>query len=115
VAFPLSTLEAMHENRRAVVGLCGTVSLVTAAFAGIVASRSGAVLSQNPLFIVCIAVAVVAFVILLVAGYPDLRDWLRTPRAPQASTVPAVFEASERAVDPPAAATSPVEPTAATV
>jgi hypothetical protein len=102
---------AMDENRRAFAGSAGTVGVIAVTFAAIIASRPGA-LSRNPLFIACVAVAVAASVILLVALYPDLRDWLRPATAGRGSAVGAPGQAGTRTADLPAAAASHVQPSA---
>jgi hypothetical protein len=70
-------LVSMPENRRAVAAWSAGVSAVAAAFAAIIASRATTSLSRNAWFIACLAVALIAFAILLAAGVPDLVSWLR--------------------------------------
>jgi WD40 repeat protein len=65
------------EYRRAVVAWSAGISAAAVAFATIIASRAGTVLSRSPLFISCVVVGVVAGAILLVAGIPDFAGWLR--------------------------------------
>jgi hypothetical protein len=102
----------MPESRRAVVALCGAVSAVAATFAAILAPQPGPALSHSPLFFVCVFVAVVFLVILLAAGYPDFRDWLRPARASRRSAGAVVPEVVTQTADRPAMATSLLQPTA---
>jgi hypothetical protein len=66
----------MAERRSAVVAWAAGVSAVAATFAGIAASR-GTPLLRNAWFIAWLVVALIGFVLLLVAGAPDLVGWLR--------------------------------------
>jgi hypothetical protein len=67
----------MAEHRRAVAAWALGVSAVAAAFCGVFASRTTTRLANNGWFIVCLVVALIAFLISLIAGFPDLAGWLR--------------------------------------
>jgi Effector-associated domain 1 len=82
----------MAERRSAVVAWAAGISVVAATLAGIAASR-GTPLLRSAWFIAWLAVALIAFVLLLVAGVPDLADWLRERKSrPQA--LPVVSDAA---------------------
>jgi hypothetical protein len=66
----------MAERRSAVVTWAAGISAVAATFAGIAASRPTPLLG-NALFIACLIVALISFMLLLAAGLPDLVGWLR--------------------------------------
>jgi hypothetical protein len=66
----------MAERRTAVVAWAAGISAVAATFAGIAASRATPLL-QNAWFIAWLIVALIAFMLLLAAGLPDLVGWLR--------------------------------------
>jgi hypothetical protein len=66
----------MAERGSAVVAWAAGISAAAATFAGIAASRATPLL-RNAWFIAWLAVALIAFVLLLVAGLPDLVGWLQ--------------------------------------
>lgn len=66
----------MAERRSAVVAWTAGISAVAATFAGIAASRATPLL-RNVWFIAWLIVALIAFMLLLAAGFPDLVGWLR--------------------------------------
>jgi hypothetical protein len=87
----------MAERRSAVVAWAAGISTVAAALAGIAASR-GTPLLRNAWFISWLVVALVAFVLLLVAGVPDLAGWLRE-RKSRPEALPMVPVAAEGNVE----------------
>lgn len=86
----------MDEDRRAVIGWSGGVSAAAGTFAGVLASRTTTPLSQNALFISCVAVALITFAILLMAGMPDLLRWFHGARPEQPSPATATGQPLKR-------------------
>jgi hypothetical protein len=83
----------MAERRGAVVVWAAGIGAVAAAFAGIAASR-GTPLLRNAWFIAWLVVALIAFVLLVITGVPDLVGWLRE-RKKRPETLPMVSVAAE--------------------
>ena len=87
----MTIFSIMAERRTAVVAWAAGISAAAAAFAGIAASRATPLL-RNAWFIVWLIVALIAFMLLLAAGLPDLVGWLRENQGrpdPSASEVAA--------------------------
>jgi hypothetical protein len=69
------TLKDVTESRRVVLAWSGAICNAGAALAALLVARANTPLSHNPWFILCIAISLLAFALLLVTGLPELANW----------------------------------------